>query len=323
VTGLDVLRELILALLRWPLAPAFAAIWTFLLAATAIAYAAFRPPLTDLGVELRDRVHTWWRIIAIVTAAFAAGATAAILFVAALSFLAFRELHSVVPVRPADRVILGLAYVAIPVQYCFVWTQWYGMFSIFVPVYAFSLLTVATVFAGETRGFIRANATLHWALLLTVYNISHLGFLIVLPLEHPTATGGLGLLLFVLIVVQFNDVSQFVWGRLFGRTRIVPMVSPGKTWEGFLGGASTSTLLAILIAPGLTPFDPLAAALIGLALSVCGFLGDVTLSAVKRDLGLKDTGSALRGHGGILDRLDSLTLTAPIGFHVIRYFYGA
>jgi phosphatidate cytidylyltransferase len=204
-----------------------------------------------------------------------------------------------------------------------VWTQWYGMFSIFVPVYAFSLLTVATVFAGETRGFIRANATLHWALLLTVYNISHLGFLIVLPLEHPTATGGLGLLLFVLIVVQFNDVSQFVWGRLFGRTRIVPMVSPGKTWEGFLGGASTSTLLAILIAPGLTPFDPLAAALIGLALSVCGFLGDVTLSAVKRDLGLKDTGSALRGHGGILDRLDSLTLTAPIGFHVIRYFYGA
>jgi phosphatidate cytidylyltransferase len=100
-------------------------------------------------------------------------------------------------------------------------------------------------------------------------------------------------------------------------------VSPGKTWEGFVGGAATSMLLAVLIAPSLTPFSPLAAAGIGLTLAVCGFLGDVTLSAVKRDLGLKDTGNALRGHGGILDRLDSLTLAAPIGFHVIRYFHGA
>jgi phosphatidate cytidylyltransferase len=226
-------------------------------------------------------------------------------------------------VRPADRVILALAYLAIPVQYCFVWTQWYGMFSIFVPVYAVTLLTAATVLVGETRGFIRSNATLHWALLLTVYNISHLGFLVVLPLEHAVPAGGLGLLLFVLVAVQFNDVAQFVWGRLFGRARIVPTVSPGKTWEGFIGGAATSMLLAVVIAPSLTPFSPVAAAAIGLALAVCGFLGDVTLSAVKRDLGLKDIGMALRGHGGILDRVDSLTLAAPIGFHIIRYFYGA
>jgi phosphatidate cytidylyltransferase len=317
------MQELILAPLQWPLGSTFAAVWTFLLGATGFVYAAFRPPLTSRGIELRDRIHTWWWIVAIVTAAIAAGNAAAILLVAALSFLAFREFHSVVPIRPADRVVLGLAYVAIPVQYHFVWTQWYGMFSIFVPVYAFTLLTSATVFVGETRGFIRSNATLHWALLLTVYNLSHLAFLVVLPLERSAAAGGLGLLLFVLVVVQFNDVAQFIWGRLLGRTRIVPAVSPGKTWEGFLGGVATSVLLAILIAPRLTPFSTLAAALIGVALSVCGFLGDVTLSAVKRDLGLKDTGTSLRGHGGILDRLDSLTLAAPIGFHIIRYFYGA
>jgi phosphatidate cytidylyltransferase len=319
----ELTHELTLAILQWPLGPAFTAIWAFLLGATVIVFAAFRPPLTDRAIELRDRVRTWWQIIAIVTAVFAAGPGASILLVAALSFLAFRELHSVVPVRPADRVILGLAYLAIPVQYYFVWTQWYGMFSIFVPVYAVTLLTAATVLVGDTRGFIRSNATLHWALLLTVYNISHLGFLIVLPLAHSVPAGGLGLLLFVLVVVQFNDVAQFVWGRLLGRKRIVPSVSPGKTWEGFLGGAATSMLLAIILAPSLTPFSPVAAALIGLALVICGFLGDVTLSAVKRDLGLKDTGTALRGHGGILDRLDSLTLAAPIGFHVIRYFHGA
>jgi phosphatidate cytidylyltransferase len=317
------MQDMISDLSQSPVALTLGAVWAFLLAATVFVHAAFRPPLTSRGVELRDRVHTWWWIVAIVTAAIAAGPATAILLVAALSFLAFREFHSVVPVRPADRVILGLAYIAIPVQYYFVWTQWYGMFSIFVPVYAVTLLTAATVFAGETRGFIRSNATLHWALLLTVYNLSHLAFLVVLPVERSAAAGGLGLLLFILVVVQFNDVAQFIWGRLAGRTPIVPAVSPGKTWEGFLGGAATSVLLAVVLAPHLTPFSPPAAALIGLALSVCGFVGDVTLSAVKRDLGIKDTGASLRGHGGFLDRLDSLMLAAPIGFHVIRYFYGA
>lgn len=317
------MQELIVAPLRWPLMPVFVAIWGFLLCATVFVYAAFRSPLTSRGRELRDRVRTWWWIVAIVSAAVAAGPAAAILLLAGLSFLAFREFHSVVPVRPADRVILGLAHAAIPVQYYFVWTQWYGMFSIFVPVYAFTLITTATVLVGETRGFIRSNATLHWALLLTVYNLSHLAFLVVLPLEHGVAAGGLGLMLFVLLVVQFNDVAQFVWGKMLGRTPIVPAVSPAKTWEGLVGGVVTSVLLAVVLAPRLTPFDTPAAALMGAVLSVCGFFGDVTLSAVKRDLGLKDTGTSLRGHGGILDRVDSLTLAAPIAFHIVRYFYGA
>ncbi|MEW6436204.1 MAG: phosphatidate cytidylyltransferase [Pseudomonadota bacterium] len=315
--------ELISVPLQSPLGSVFALIWGFLACATGFVYATFRQPLTNLAIELRDRIHTWWWIVALVTIAMALGTSTSILFIAAVSFLAFREFHSVVPIRRADRMILGLAYIAIPIQYYFVWTRWYGMFSIFVPVYAFTLLTAATVFVGETRGFIRANATLHWALILTVYNVSHLAFLTVLPLKQSFAAGGLGLLLFVLVVVQFNDVAQFFWGRLFGRTRIVPSVSPGKTWEGFVGGVVTSVLLAIVIAPRLTPFSSAAAASIGVLLAVCGFLGDVTLSAVKRDLGLKDTGTSLRGHGGILDRLDSLTLAAPIVFHVIRYFYGA
>jgi phosphatidate cytidylyltransferase len=317
------MQELILAPLQWPLGPTFVIIWAFLLCATVFVHAAFPPPLTSRGVELRDRIRTWWWIVAIVSAAVAAGTTATILLFAVLSFLGFREFYSVVPVRPADRVILGLAYAAIPVQYYFIWTQWYGMFSIFVPVYAFTLITAATVAVGETRGFIRSNATLHWALLLTVYNPSHLAFLVVLPLQHGVSAGGLGLMLFILVIVQFNDVAQFIWGRMLGRTPIVPAVSPSKTWEGFVGGVVTSLVLAIILAPRLTPFNTPAAAVIGIVLSVCGFLGDVALSAVKRDLGLKDTGTSLRGHGGILDRVDSLTLAAPIAFHIIRYFYGA
>jgi phosphatidate cytidylyltransferase len=277
----------------------------------------------EYASELKDRTRTWWWMVGIVSVAMLLGTKATILFVAALSFLAFREFHSVVPVRRSDRAILGLAYLAIPFQFWLVWTAWYGLFTIFVPVYAFAILAVSTVCSGETRGFLRSNATLHWAMMLTVYNLSHLAYLTVLPLASAAPAGGVGLLLFVLIVVQFNDVAQFVWGRSFGRRRIVPRVSPGKTWEGFVGGAVTTAGLSVLLTPWLTPFGIVGAASIGLVLAVAGFFGDVTVSAVKRDLGIKDTGASLPGHGGVLDRLDSLTLSAPIALHLIRYFYGA
>jgi phosphatidate cytidylyltransferase len=308
------------ALIAGALAAPLAGMWGLLGAATGLVHVI---PRAARQGELKDRIHTWWWIALPVSAAIALGPSASILLVAILSFLAFRELHSVVPLRRADRVLLALAYLALPLQYCWVWLRWYAMFSIFVPVYVCTLLTVAAVCIGETRGFIRAISTLQWALLLTVYNLSHLAFLAVLPLKQAAPAGGPGLLLFVLLVVQLNDVAQFIWGRLLGRRRIVPAVSPGKTWAGFCGGVLTSMGLAVLLAPWLTPFAPAAAAGLGALLSVCGFLGDVTVSAVKRDLGLKDSGSCLKGHGGILDRLDSLTLAGPLGFHVIRWFYGS
>jgi phosphatidate cytidylyltransferase len=313
-----------LAVLSAPaiLAP-LAAAWAFLLSATGIVAAIARGRPTRDTSELWDRTRTWWWIIGIVSAAMLLGPKATILLTSALSFLAFREFHSIVPVRRSDRVILGLAYLAIPVQFWLVWTAWYGLFTIFLPVYAFTIVAASTVCSGETRGFIRSTATLHWALMLTVYNLSHLAYLTVLPLASAAPAGGVGVLLFVLIVVQFNDVAQFVWGRSFGRRKIVPSVSPGKTWEGFIGGAVTTAGLSVLLAPWLVPFDLAGAASLGLLLAMVGFFGDVTLSAVKRDLGIKDTGSSLPGHGGVLDRLDSLTLSAPIAFHIIRYFYGA
>ena len=317
------LEQAAAALSASPLALALSLIWGVLLSATGTVALVARHCSAGLGSELKARTRTWWWIVALATAALVLGEKPTILFAAALSFLAFREFHSVAPIRRADRAVLGLAYLAIPVQYWLVWTGWYGLFAIFVPVYAFALLSASAVMAGETRGFIRANATLHWALMLTVYNLSHLAFLIVLPLEQAAPAGGLGLVLYVVALVQLNDVAQYVWGRLCGRTAITPSVSPGKTWEGLLGGLATTAALSVLIAPVLTPFAPGAALLLGALLAILGFFGDVTLSAVKRDLGIKDTGAALPGHGGILDRLDSLTLAAPVVFHVIRYFYGA
>jgi phosphatidate cytidylyltransferase len=317
------MADVVANLIHAPLAQVIAAVWCCLALASLIVAFISRRKEPGSSSELQDRTRTWWWIISILTIVVILGPNAAVIAIAIISFLAFREFHSVVPVRRVDRAILALAYLAIPIQFYFAWSRYFSMFAIFIPVYAFATFSAATVFVGETKGFIRSNATLVWALMLTVYNISHLAFLAKLPLKVETAAGGMGLLLFVLILVQFNDVAQFVWGRLFGRARIVPKVSPGKTWEGFLGGAVTTTGLAMLLAPLLTPFSIGPAAAIGLLLAIMGFVGDITLSAVKRDLGIKDAGALLPGHGGILDRVDSLTFAAPIAFHVIRFFYGA
>jgi phosphatidate cytidylyltransferase len=133
--------------------------------------------------------------------------------------------------------------------------------------------------------------------------------------------GGAGLLFFLVFITQFNDVAQFTWGKLFGKHKISPSVSPKKTWEGFLGGVATSIVLAALIGPQLTPMDAAWSAFAGGLISVSGFLGDITESAVKRDLGVKDAGALIPGHGGILDRIDSLTYAAPIFTHFFRYYF--
>jgi len=127
--------------------------------------------------------------------------------------------------------------------------------------------------------------------------------------------------MFLLVLTELNDVAHYSRGKPLGRHNISPAVSPNKTLEGFVGGVLTTVLLAALLAPWLTPFTRLDALLAGALIAVAGFFGDLSLSALKRDLGIKDSGSLLPGHGGILDRVDSLTYTAPLFFHFTRYFY--
>ncbi len=155
----------------------------------------------------------------------------------------------------------------------------------------------------------------------TVFSISHVAFLLVLPAENNPAAGGAGLVLFLVFLTQFNDVGQYIWGKVLGQHRVIPKVSPNKTWEGLIGGVATTTALAALLASWLTPLDLKEAILAGLLIGLGGFVGDVTISALKRDVGAKDSGSLLPGHGGILDRIDSLTYTAPLFFHFVYYLH--
>jgi phosphatidate cytidylyltransferase len=271
--------------------------------------------------ELNARIKSWWVMATIFSLAILLKHPASILFFMFLSFIALREYFSLIPTRVSDRRVLLWAYLAIILQYFWIYIGWYGMFLIFIPIYMFLLLPMRMLLNGETEGFLNAIGTIHWGLMLNVYTISHLSYLTMLPLSGNPIAGGTGLLVYLLLLTEINDISQYIFGRLFGRNKIIPKVSPNKTVEGLLGGILTTTGLAIALAPWLTPFDPIHAGFLGILLSLTGFIGDVNISALKRDLGIKDSGNLLPGHGGILDRIDSLTYTAPLFFHFTVYFY--
>lgn len=268
--------------------------------------------------ELKLRIKSWWWMIAIVFLALSFSLKTALIFFAFLSFLALKEFLSIVPMRFVDRRAIFWAYLSIPFQYYFISIEWYGMFIIFIPVYLFLFIPIRLVLIGETKGFIQSSSIIQWATMLSVFCISHVAYLMALPVINKDA-GGIGLVLFLLIMTQFNDVSQYVFGKLFGKHKIIPKVSPNKTWEGFLGGVLTVTLISGIIATYLTPLNVYQGFIAGFIISVIGFFGDVVISSIKRDIGIKDTGTLIPGHGGILDRIDSLIYTAPVFFHYVYY----
>ncbi len=271
--------------------------------------------------ELKARVHSWWIMAAIFTIALIVHKNVSIVFLAIVSFLALKEYFTLVPTRRADRRVIFWAYLTIPLQYYFAGISWYGMFLIFIPVYMFLAIPIRMIIAGETKSFLKSVGIIHWGLMSTVYCLSHATFLLNLPLNINPVAGGAGLLLFLVLMTQLNDVAQYFFGKLFGKHKVVPTISPGKTMEGLLGGIVATTCLSVLIAPYLTPLTTMRAAFVGLILSLSGFIGDVNMSAIKRDIGVKDSGTLIPGHGGILDRIDSLLYTAPLFFHYIYYFY--
>lgn len=298
-----------------------AAIFSLLIVATLVVFALKRGNPEKDYTELTQRINSWWVMAGVFSVAIALSRNVSIAFFGLVSFLALKEYLSLIPTRRADRRVLFWAYLTIPAQYFWIGQAWYGMFIVFIPVYAFLLLPMRMVIIGETREFLRAVGTLHWGLMTTVFSISHVAYLLVLPAEKNPGAGGAGLVLFLVVLTQLNDVSQYIWGKSFGKHKVIPKVSPNKTWEGLIGGVATTTLLALILSQWLTPLLWWQALLAGLIIGGAGFVGDVTISSLKRDIGVKDSGGLLPGHGGILDRIDSLTYTAPLFFHFIYYLH--
>lgn len=304
-----------------PVVTATAGVWALLVVASLIVWGLRLRGPADRYEELVRRTESWWWMIGAFTFAIAVNTTVAIVFLAFVSYLALKEYLSLIPTRRIDRGLLLFAYLAIPLQYYWAAIDWYGMFIVFVPVWLFLFFPALMALRGDTQGFLRAVGTLSWGLMLTVFALSHLAMLLVSGNIHNPVAGGVGLLFFVVVLTQFNDVAQYTWGKLIGRHKVTPKVSPKKTWEGLIGGVLTTVAFAAALGPYLTPMDVRWSALAGGVIGVAGFLGDITISAVKRDLGVKDTGGLIPGHGGILDRVDSLTYAAPAFFHFFRYFF--
>jgi len=270
--------------------------------------------------NLNARVNAWWSMVAIFAAAFLIGKYATIAMFALISFYALREFLTLTPTKIGDHRALSVAFfVMIPIQYVLIAANWYGLFAIFIPVYGFLLLPSVSALAGDTENFLERSAKIQWGVMIAIYCISHVPALLLL--EIPGFAGQNVLLMFYLIlVVQMSDVMQYVFGKLFGKTKIAPVVSPSKTVEGFVGGAGSATLIGAAMW-WITPFTPLESAGMALVIVVMGFLGGLVLSAVKRSLGAKDWGAMIKGHGGVMDRMDSVSFSAPIFFHVTRYFF--
>jgi len=272
--------------------------------------------------ELRLRVRTWWLIVPPVAAALVAGTTPSIILIAAMSALALREYLALVAPRGDQRRVLRLVYLAIPVQYWFAYRSSYVAFAATVPLFGLVLLPVALLVIRDASAAVRVALSANFGLLLTVFSLSHIALLLELPDEMNAVGGPIGWVVFLLFTTQLNDVAQYVFGKCFGRHAIAPRASPKKTVEGFAGGLATSAVIAGWIGPLLTPMPTDIAVVAGAALAVAGFGGDLTVSALKRSFGVKDTGSLLPGHGGILDRVDSLIITSPLFFYFVYFAYG-
>lgn len=272
-------------------------------------------------IELKLRTKSWWGMATMFILAAVINPLISYFAFGLLSFMALRELATISKnVREADRRVLIWCYIAIPIQYVLAYNGLFNLFVIFIPIVMFIWIPFMLVIRGETTEIGRSMSVLPTQLMLTVFSLSHLAFLLSLPEIAGFNAGGRGLLLFIVFITEINDVFQFTWGKLLGRHKIIPKISPNKTWEGFIGGILTTTIIGYFLR-FLTPFSETEALVVSFIVACAGFVGDVVVSAVKRDIGLKDTGTLIPGHGGILDRIDSLSITAVVFFHIVYNLY--
>ena len=266
------------------------------------------------------RVKAWWVMVVLLGVAFTVGKVGVVVLFGFISFMALREFVSLSYTRRGDHWALAMVFFFfLPLQYVLVGMEWYGLYSILIPVYAFLTLPIFAALSADLTRFFERTSKLQFALMVCVYCISHVPAL--MTLRIPGFEGGnIMLIAWLVLVVQGSDVLQYVWGKLLGKRRIAPDLSPSKTVEGFAGGVASAIVVGALLS-WLTPFAAWQAAIIAMIVCLMGFFGGLVMSAMKRDRGVKDWGTMIEGHGGMLDRLDSVIFAAPVYFHIVRYWW--
>jgi phosphatidate cytidylyltransferase len=266
------------------------------------------------------RLRGWWILCTVLAAAFWLGTTATVVLFALVSFWALREFITLTPTRKGDhRALFWVFVLFLPLHYVLVGLNRYDMFSVFLPVYATLFVLTRVAVAGDYKRFLERTAKIQAGLVVCVYCLSFAPALLLVPIGGPGGpdrSANFRLLFFLILLVQFADCMQYVSSRVLGRRLVAPAVSSNRTWEGLLGSATSTALLAAVLWWAAPPFEPWQASLAGLVVAVMGFAGGMTMSAIKRDRGVKDYGTLVVGHGGVLDRIDSLCFAAPVFYHL-------
>lgn len=277
---------------------------------------------TESGIatveNLNARIRAWWPMVGVFGLAMVTGRMGSVVLFGVVSFFALREFITLAPTKHGDhRALFWVFFIITPLQYALVGSGWYGMFTLLIPVYAFLFVPLRSALSGDCERFLERSAIIQWGLMVCVYCVSHAPAIFLLQLPGGEVQSA-KLVFFFVLVVQMSDVLQYGWGKTCGRHRIAPLVSPNKTWEGFLGGTASATALGAALWWA-TPFTPWQAAGMAFVSTLMGFAGGLVMSAVKRDLGVKDYGSLIAGHGGVMDRIDSICFAAPVFFHLTRF----
>ena len=271
------------------------------------------------------RLRGWWIMCTVLAAAFWLGTNATVVLFGLVSFWALREFITLTPTRLGDhRALFWVFFAFTPAHYGLIAWNRYDIFSVFLPVYATLFVLARVAFAGDFKRFLERTAKIQAGLVVCVYCLSFAPALLQVPVM-PAAAGRVAnfrLLFFLILLVQFADCMQYVWSRLIGRHLVAASVSSNRTWEGLLGSAASTSLLAAVLWWAAPPFEPWQAALAGFIVAVMGFAGGMTMSAIKRDRGVKDYGTLVSGHGGVLDRIDSICFAAPVFYHLTLLFAG-
>lgn len=278
----------------------------------------------------RHRVHAWWVLCSILAAAFFLPPWATVTLFGLMAFWALREFITLTPTRPGDhRTLFWVFFLITPLQFVLVGLGEYNLFSIVIPVYAFLFIPARIAIGGDVKRFLERTAKIQAGLLICVYCLSYAPALLVLNLKPQDGSAdpmaNARLLFFFVLMVQLSDALQYAWSQIPSRHVVAPAINPTKTWEGLLGGTASVTLLGGALWWA-TPFQGdwwWMASAMSAVVSLLGFCGGLTLSAIKRDRGVKDYGTLVEGHAGVLDRIDSICFAAPVFYHFTLYWLKA
>lgn len=263
-----------------------------------------------------------WLIMApIALAVIFLGRVVAVLFIFGLALLGIREFARATGLA-GDRLLVGVVMAGIALlaadvlaaDYVVARLDWYEAYFA-IPAFVVAAIVCVPILRNRTNGELRQMALAVFGFLYIGWLFGHLALL-------ANSRNAYGYLMYLFFAVELNDIAAYGSGRLFGRRPLRSNISPKKTWEGSLGALAVSLVLPWLLWFSFPHFGVVELVLTGLIVGVGGQIGDLVMSLIKREAGVKDMGAVLPGHGGILDRIDSLIFVAPLFVHMVRALHG-